>query len=129
MRARVSHPRIILLLGLAATATSCRKQAESAAADTTFVHAMIDLRVVASNSALDSAGQARARDSILRRYGTSAADLESTAKVIAKNPDHAVELLRKIDNGARAIPKPIIPPTPAPVSTPTPAPAQAHGHK
>jgi hypothetical protein len=129
MRARVSHPGIILLLGLAATATSCRKQGESAAADTTFVHAMIDLRVVAANSALDSGGQARARDSILRRYNTSAADLESTAKVISKNPDHAVELLRKIDNGVRLAPKPLVPPAPAPVTPPTPAPAQAHGHK
>jgi hypothetical protein len=122
MRARFT-PTVLILLGLATAATSCRKQGESAAADSTFVHAMIDLRIVAQNQALDSASQARARDSVLRRYNTSAADLEATAKLIANNPDHAVELLRKIDNGVRMVPRPIVPTAPAPTAQPTPAPA------
>lgn len=87
---------------------------------------MTDLRVLTLNTTLDSVAQARARDSILRRYGTSAAELEATARIVAKNPDRAVELLRKIDNGVRLAPKPpLVPPPPAPAS-PAPSPVQSH---
>jgi hypothetical protein len=108
MRARVATTVISLVLLV--LASSCKRTSESAKTDSTFVHAMIDLRLVTSNTALDSVTQARARDSILRHYGTSAADLESTARLIAKNPDHAVDLLKKIDNGVRTAPRPVTPP-------------------
>jgi hypothetical protein len=112
MRARVT---LVISLGTLILASSCKKLGtESASADSTFVHTMVALRLVTSNTALDSATQARARDSILRHYGTSAADLEATAHLIAKNPDHAVELLRKIDNSVRLAPRQVTPPPPAP---------------
>jgi hypothetical protein len=120
MRARFAKATRItaIMLGIVALAASCKKAADSPTADSTFVHAMVDLRVLATNTALDSGAQARARDSILHRYGTSAADLEATARQIAKNPDHAVELLRKIDNGARTAPKPAFVPPPTAVGGP-----------
>jgi len=50
MRARATTV-VALAIGIVATATSCRKQGESANADSTFVRAMIDLRVVTANTA------------------------------------------------------------------------------
>jgi hypothetical protein len=111
---------VAVVVGTVATATSCRRRGESARADSTFVHAMVDLRLVTANPALDSAGRARARDSVLRHYNTSALGLDSIARRLSTNPDRAVEILRKIDNGVRTggrpapaavIPKPA---TPAP---------------
>jgi hypothetical protein len=124
MRARPTTV-VALAIGIVATATSCRKQGESANADSTFVRAMVDLRVVTANTALDSAAKARARDSILRHYSTSAAALDSTARLLGANPDHAVELLRKIDNGVRvrALPPPAVPP---PAVAPVPPAATTH---
>ena len=114
MRARTTTV-LALAIGIVATATSCKKQGESANADSTFVRAMIDLRVVTANAALDSTAKARARDSILRHYSTSVAALDSTARLMAANPDHAVDVLRKIDNGVRVRGQPLPPaPTPAP---------------
>jgi hypothetical protein len=122
MRARATTV-VALAIGIVATATSCRKQGESATADSTFVRAMVDLRVVTANTALDSAAKARARDSILRHYSTSAAALDSTARLLGANPDHAVELLRKIDNGVRVRGQPLPPPAPTPAP---PSPAATH---
>ena len=121
MRARGT---LVISLGILVLASSCKRLGtESASADSTFVHAMIALRVLTSNTALDSTAQARARDSILHRYGTSAADLEATAHLIAKNPDRAVELLRKIDNGVRLAPRPVTPLPPAATTPPPQAPS------
>jgi hypothetical protein len=126
MRARTLSV-LTIVIGLVATATSCRKPSESASADSTFVHAMIDLRLVTVNTTLDSAAKARARDSILRHYNTSPAALESTARLLGNNPDRAVELLRMIDLGVRtgSRPAPVAPASPPPPAAP-PAPAPTH---
>ena len=121
MRARAIL--VMLFLGNAAVgATSCKRSSSNASADSTFVHAMVDLRLVTANTTLDSAGKARARDSVMRHYSTSPEDLDRTARRLGADPDRAVALLRKIDNGARlaaarpALP-PITPPLPAPQAT------------
>jgi len=106
-RARGIASAAVLAVAVGAlTTTSCRQRHESAAADSTFVRAMGDLRLLASNAALDSAARARGRDSILRRYATTAGDLERIATEMAQDPDHAVAVLRKIDLRARPGPPP-----------------------
>ena len=112
MRARATTV-VALATSLVVIATSCKKQGASASADSTFVRTMIDLRLVTNNTTLDSAAKAHARDSILRHYSTSAAGLDSIARRLGANPDRAVDLLRKIDNGVRirGQPGPAVPPT------------------
>jgi|ERR1700722_1192649 hypothetical protein len=114
---------VMLLLGNGAIgATSCKRSSGNASADSTFVHAMVDLRLVTANTTLDSAGKARARDSVMRHYSTSPEDLDRSARRLGADPDRAVALLRKIDNGARLAatrpaPLPTTPPAPAPQAT------------
>jgi hypothetical protein len=125
MRARTVFV-VAVVVGTVATATSCRRRGESASADSTFVHAMIDLRLVTANTVLDSAGRVRARDSVLQHYSTSAAGLDSIARALGDSPDRAVEILRKIDYGVRlggrpvvapALPKPVTPLSKSPPAT------------
>ena len=72
---------------------------------------MTGLRLVAQDTSLDSAGRARKRDSVLRVYKLTPIALESAASRLASRPEHAVDLLRAIDQRvARAANKA---PTPA----------------
>lgn len=128
MRARTLT--VMLFLGTAAIgATSCRRSSSNAHADSTFVHVMVDLRLVTANTTLDSVGKARARDSVLRHYSTSPDDLDRTARRLGADPDRAVELLRRIDNAARlaAVRQPSPRVTSPPPTTPLlPSPAKTH---
>jgi hypothetical protein len=118
MRPVTTRTRTILTSALLAVAPAsvatigCRPRHESVAADSTFVRAMGDLRLLAANASLDSLSRQRARDSILRHYATSEGDLERIARELARDPDHAVAVLRKIDLRARSVPPP------APVTAP-----------
>lgn len=65
--------------------------------DSVFVNSMAELRRIGTDSALDSAARASARDSILRSYGITAAGLEEMARELAADPDRALEAWREID--------------------------------
>jgi len=85
---------------------------------------MTGLRLVAADTSLDSAGRARKRDSVLRVYKLTPTVLESAASRLAARPEHAVELLRAIDQSfAKAGNKSGTPSTPSVVPhTPAAAP-------
>jgi len=130
-RAILTTALLVVAPGSIAT-VGCRPRHGSVAADSTFVRAMGDLRLLAANASLDSVARQRARDSILRHDGTSEADLERIAKALAADPDHAVAILRKIDLRARPVPLASPAPVPAaptgpvrPGTAPRPAPGAA----
>ncbi len=77
---------------------ACRHPPADGVSDSTFVQMMTSLRLVASDTGLDSAKRVLARDSVLRRYRVTAVQLESAASRLAERPDHAAQLLHAIDN-------------------------------
>lgn len=75
---------------------ACRGNALGGMSDSTFVGAMAGLRRMPVASMVDSAHRLAARDSILRYYGITAAQLESAAAALAKSPDRAAALWEAI---------------------------------
>lgn len=74
-------------------AAGCQRHVLAAGvSDSTFVGAMAGLRRLPAASMVDSASRMRARDSILKHYGLTAAQLEAAAAALAAHPDHAAAL-------------------------------------
>lgn len=65
--------------------------------DSTFVHAMVDLRAVPIPSAVDSLMRVRERDSILRKYNVTAAQMESAAVALSHQPAKAASIWQAIE--------------------------------
>lgn len=101
-------------------------QHPSAVDDSTFVATVAALRRAVSpggaETSRDSAGRQAVRDSILRKYGVTAADLETAARQLAQRPDHAADILRAIDRKAQ-LAAPSNPPPGAPATPTGPNPA------
>jgi hypothetical protein len=109
---------------IATASLACGQPTSSDVSDSTFVRAMTALRLVAQDTSLDSAGRARKRDSVLRVYRLTPPALESVASRLAERPEHAVELLRAIDQRvARAANKPVTPSAPSGAPRPAAIPA------
>jgi hypothetical protein len=101
----------ILAAGLgAAAAGGCRRwhqASESDGRDSTFVAALADLRRAVqpggAETGRDSAGRAAVRDSILRKYDVTVAELEQTARQLAQDPDHAADVMRAVDRKVQSL--------------------------
>jgi hypothetical protein len=65
--------------------------------DSTFVHAMVELRRLPVGAGVGDAREAR-RDSILEKYDITGADLESTAVWLARDPQRAAGVWRAIES-------------------------------
>ena len=84
------------LLALVAAAGCRRHVLVEGVSDSTFVGAMAGLRRLPAQSMVDSASRMRARDSILKHYGLTAAQLESAAAALADTPDRAASLWAEV---------------------------------
>jgi hypothetical protein len=91
------------LVCLALVTAGCRhaQSGPNSAADSTFVLALTDLRRAVlpggAETTRDSAGRALVRDSILRKYHVTAANLEDMAHRLAQNPEQATQILHAVD--------------------------------
>jgi hypothetical protein len=70
--------------------------------DSAFVRAMSDLRRLPATPAMDQLSRNRARDSILRMNGLTAAQLEAAAIALAEDPVRASAIFRAIESRATA---------------------------
>jgi hypothetical protein len=79
----------------------CRIGGDLAGLDeSAFIVAMAELRVIATTPDLDSIRRATARDSVLRARGVTAEQLERSARWLAADPEHAMEVWQEIDRRA-----------------------------
>ncbi|HJR63254.1 MAG TPA: hypothetical protein VJ803_06085 [Gemmatimonadaceae bacterium] len=79
----------------------CRMGGDLAGLDeSAFIVAMAELRVIATTPDLDSIRRATARDSVLRARGVTAEQLERSARSLAADPEHAMEVWQEIDRRA-----------------------------
>lgn len=84
---------IIALFGVSA----CRSdQIFSDMSDSTYVRTMVALRRLPVGT-VDSASRAQQRDSILRSFDVTAAQVESTSVRLANDPARAAEIWRAIE--------------------------------
>lgn len=74
--------------------------------DSTFVQTMVALRKLPIGNSIDQAVRDRARDSILRVHGVTAAQVESTAVRLANDPARASDIWRAIENPSPIRPQP-----------------------
>jgi hypothetical protein len=65
--------------------------------DSTFVHAMVELRRLPVGVGTGAAREQR-RDSILQKYDITGAELESTAVWLARDPQRAADIWRAIES-------------------------------
>lgn len=99
----IRHPivnrRNILALTMAVTlATACRRDPVfQEMSDSTFVKTMVALRTLPIGPA-DTVIRARQRDSILKAFGVTAAQMESVAVRLSNDPARAAEIFRAIEN-------------------------------
>lgn len=98
---------IVAVMAVLAFAVSCRPDRTfSDMSDSTFVHVMVALRKLPIGPA-DTIPRARQRDSILKAFGVTAAQVESTAVRLADDPVLAKEIFQAIENPGA--PKPKVP--------------------
>jgi hypothetical protein len=71
--------------------------------DSTFVSTMVALRKLPIGTA-DTAARARLRDSVLRVFGVTAAQVESTTLRLANDPARAAAIWRAIENPSTSSP-------------------------
>jgi hypothetical protein len=78
-------------------ANSCRRDPIFVEmSDSTFVRTMVALRNLTIGPA-DTAARARQRDSVLRVFGVTAAQVESTALRLSNDPERAAAIWRAIE--------------------------------
>jgi hypothetical protein len=83
---------------------ACSDPVFSDMSDSTYVRTMVALRKLPVGQA-DTTFRARQRDSILKAFGVTAAQLESTTVRLAGDPTRALEIFRAIES-----PRPVTPP-------------------
>ena len=92
-------PILALLL-----ATACRRDPVfSEMSDSTFVQTMVALRTLPV-APPDPAARARQRDSVLTKFGVTAAQVESTAVRLAGDPARAADVWRAIESSGKGRP-------------------------
>ncbi len=90
----------LLISGLALVPflVACRRDTVfTTMSDSTFVHAMIELRRLPVGR-VDPLSRTPQRDAILRKYNITGPDLESTAVRLAGDPQRASEIWRVIES-------------------------------
>jgi hypothetical protein len=84
-------------LALTLIAGSCRQgEIVGNVTDSVFVGTMAALQRINRDPMRDSVGRASARDSVLQARGLTPETLERAAKALARDPNRAAALLRKI---------------------------------
>ncbi len=83
----------VLLVGVACRADGIFTEMS----DSTFVQVMVALRKLPIGPA-DTVSRARQRDSVLKTFGVTAAQVESTAVRLASDPVRAKEIFQAIEN-------------------------------
>jgi hypothetical protein len=66
--------------------------------DSTFIHAMVELRRLPVGVTDAGGTRSMLRDSILRKYDVTGPELESTAVWLARDPERATEVWRAIES-------------------------------
>jgi hypothetical protein len=96
------------LIGLVLVAApSCGREAVfTEMTDSTFVQTMVALRKLPIGESIDTVARNRQRDAILKRFGVTAAQVESTAIRLANDPARASEIWRAIENPNATVPPP-----------------------
>ena len=95
--------RLLRLAALLGIVGACRRpELVAGVSDSAFVRAMSDLRRLPPAPALDPQARNRARDSILRANGLTAAQLEAATLALAEDPVRASAIFRAIESRAAA---------------------------
>lgn len=99
------NPRIAFLaLATLVSGIACRSDPVFVEmSDSTFVSTMVALRKLPIGTA-DTAARARQRDSVLRVFGVTAAQVESTTLRLANDPARAAAIWRAIENPSTSSP-------------------------
>lgn len=94
----VSRRFTLIALLLLLSTTACRRDPVfREMSDSTYIRTMVALRRLPIG-AVDTVSRARQRDSVLRVYGVTAAQLESVAVRLAEDPARAAVIFRAIEN-------------------------------
>jgi len=108
---------VLLPLATLTVPLGCRPQSLAGGiSDSTFVAAMAGLRRLPAHAMVDSASRMRARDSILKHYGLTTAQLEAAAASLSSNPDRAAavwDAVGKKENAPRDVDRTVPKPAPA----------------
>jgi hypothetical protein len=92
-------PRLTALAALLMVATSCRSgDVFTRMSDSTFVHVMVELRKLPVGATGNMTVRTQRRDSILRSFGVTAEDVESTAVELSRDPQRAADIWRAIES-------------------------------
>ena len=103
---RFLNRRYLTLLTQLAVGGCQRDAVFTEMSDSTFVQTMVALRKLPVGGVFDTANRNRQRDAILRRFGVTAVQVESTAVRLANDPERASEIWRAIENPNQARPAP-----------------------
>jgi hypothetical protein len=95
--------RVLILIAIPALlVAACRRdQVFVDMTDSTYVQTMVALRQLPVGQGIDVGTRNRQRDSILREFGVTAAQVESTAVRLANDPTRAAEIWRAIESPVR----------------------------
>jgi len=100
----VNRPIAIIALAALMQSNGCRSDPVFVEmSDSTFVRTMVALRKLPIGSA-DTTTRARQRDSVLRVFGVTAAQVESTTLRLANDPARAAAIWRAIENPSTGSP-------------------------
>ena len=99
------HRRIgLLTIASALVIVACRSDPIfSDMSDSTYVRTMVALRKLPVGS-VDSVNRARQTDSVVRSFGVTAAQVESTSVRLSNDPARAAEIWRAIENARTSPP-------------------------
>lgn len=106
----------VAALAVVALAACARAGDSPSARDSSFVATMIELRALPSAPPEPPGRDRAARQAVLRRRGTTPAELEALARELARDPTRATAVWRKIDQGAAAASVAVPPSFPSPDS-------------
>lgn len=117
-RPRIRRAQLAVLLPFVTLATvGCQQHVLAGGiSDSTFVAAMAGLRRLPAHAMVDSASRMHARDSILKHYGLTVAQLEAAAASLSANPDRAAEVwdaVSRKENAPRDVDRTVPKPAPA----------------
>lgn len=96
----------VLMVGLLALVACKSRRADLGMSDSAYVQVMSELKVVANATGITEALRAQRRESVLRKRGISAAQLEALVPSLTAHPVHAKELWTVIEQKALDAEKP-----------------------
>lgn len=99
VRCRPMAASIVLLLVNGASGCTPNEIVDGVT-ESTYVRAMVELRKLPTGAVPDSAARARTRDSVLGSLRITAAQLESAAVTLARDPERAARVWQAIEGAA-----------------------------